>query len=111
MGRRVDTGPMGPVMLRGPARMNRFVAVTLGAAIAASLSAADKVDFRREVRPILEGYCLKCHGAEKPKGDLSLVEQMLSRPRSGTGPEGFFTTGRYGFDMLLRRFVEAAEEL
>ncbi len=53
--------------------MNRFVAVTLGAALAASVSAADKVDFRREVRPILEGYCLKCHGVEKPKGELSLV--------------------------------------
>ena len=45
------------------------------------------------------------------KGDLSLVEQMLSRPRSGTGPEGFFTTGRYGFDMLLRRYDDAERVL
>jgi len=43
-------------------------------------------------------------------GDLSLAEQMLSRPRSGTGPEGFFTTGRYGFNMLLRRY-DAAEQV
>ena len=35
---------------------------------------------------------------------------MLSRPRSGTGPEGFFTTGRYGFNMLLRRY-DAAEQV
>ncbi|MBX3733363.1 MAG: SUMF1/EgtB/PvdO family nonheme iron enzyme [Verrucomicrobiae bacterium] len=31
------------------------------------------MDFKREVRPVLEVYCLKCHGDEKPKGDLSLT--------------------------------------
>ncbi|MFZ1218991.1 MAG: protein kinase [Chthoniobacterales bacterium] len=41
------------------------------------------------------------------KGDLSLVEKMLSRPRSGTGPEGFYTTGLYGCYKLLRRYDEA----
>jgi serine/threonine protein kinase/tetratricopeptide (TPR) repeat protein len=44
------------------------------------------------------------------KGDLRLAEQMLSRPRSGTGPEGFFTAGRYGFNMLLRHY-DAAEQV
>src|SRR6267378_4194533 len=27
-------------------------------------------DFSREVRPLLEQHCLKCHGAEKQKGGL-----------------------------------------
>ena len=29
--------------------------------------------FRETVRPFLESYCLRCHGAEKPKGDLNLA--------------------------------------
>jgi serine/threonine protein kinase/tetratricopeptide (TPR) repeat protein len=45
------------------------------------------------------------------KGDLSLVEKMLSRPRSGTGPEGFYTTGLYGCYKLLRRYDEAERVL
>lgn len=33
---------------------------------------AQPVDFLQEVRPLLERSCLKCHGAEKQKGDLRL---------------------------------------
>lgn len=35
------------------------------------LPAAD-VDFAKDIKPILEQNCLKCHGSEKPKGKLSL---------------------------------------
>ncbi len=28
--------------------------------------------FRAEVRPFLEAYCIRCHGKEKPKGELDL---------------------------------------
>ncbi|MCW5557677.1 MAG: SUMF1/EgtB/PvdO family nonheme iron enzyme [Verrucomicrobiae bacterium] len=41
--------------------------------MSAAVSASAAVDFKREIRPILEVYCLKCHGDEKPKGDLSLT--------------------------------------
>jgi formylglycine-generating enzyme required for sulfatase activity/mono/diheme cytochrome c family protein len=34
--------------------------------------AADKIDFRKQIKPTLEVHCLSCHGAEKPKGDLRL---------------------------------------
>ena len=45
-----------------------------GLALLAGVSAlAEPVDFKRQVRPLLEMYCLKCHGPEKPKGGLSLV--------------------------------------
>jgi hypothetical protein len=35
---------------------------------------ADALDvrFRESVRPFLETYCLRCHGADKPKGDMDL---------------------------------------
>ena len=53
--------------------MNRLTALPALLAFALPLSAADPVDFRKQVRPILEVNCLKCHGAEKPKAKLSLV--------------------------------------
>src|SRR5687767_11705058 len=35
-------------------------------------NAADKIDFSREIRPILEVHCLSCHDVEKPKAGLRL---------------------------------------
>lgn len=35
--------------------------------------AADPIDFGKQVQPILEYSCLSCHGAEKPKGKLSML--------------------------------------
>lgn len=53
--------------------MKRLLTTTLATAFSAwTASAADPVDFNRQVRPILEVYCLSCHGDEKPKGDLQL---------------------------------------
>ena len=37
------------------------------------IGAADAVDFNKEIKPILELHCVKCHGVEKPKGKLSLT--------------------------------------
>jgi formylglycine-generating enzyme required for sulfatase activity/mono/diheme cytochrome c family protein len=34
--------------------------------------AAEKIDFRQDVKPILESACLSCHGPEKPKGNFRL---------------------------------------
>jgi mono/diheme cytochrome c family protein len=39
---------------------------------AISVSAADKVDFAKQIQPILEKNCVQCHGAEKQKGGLRL---------------------------------------
>ena len=50
----------------------RFVIAGFAAFAANSLAAKD-VDFKREIRPILEVNCLVCHGAEKPKGGLRLL--------------------------------------
>jgi cytochrome c553 len=44
------------------------VLVVLGSGVRAT--AADPVDFTRDVRPILERSCFKCHGAEKQQGGL-----------------------------------------
>jgi len=52
--------------------MKHPLAVSLGL-VAAVSSAVGEIDFKQQVRPVLEVYCLKCHGDEKPKGDLSLT--------------------------------------
>src|SRR5580765_2647387 len=48
-------------------------------------SAAPAPDFSREVRPLLEQHCFKCHGPEKQKGELRLDTK-----------EGAFATGESG---------------
>lgn len=48
---------------------------TYGAVAAVALVATradDKIDFAKLVKPIFEGRCIECHGAEKHKGDLRL---------------------------------------
>jgi formylglycine-generating enzyme required for sulfatase activity/mono/diheme cytochrome c family protein len=37
-----------------------------------SATAAEKVSFSRDIKPLFEAHCLKCHGGKKPKGGLSL---------------------------------------
>lgn len=52
-----------------------------------ALPAADKVDFLRDVRPILSGYCFKCHGpddeARKAKLRLDIRDAALKPAKSG----------------------------
>ncbi len=47
--------------------------------------AAPRVDFAKQIRPILEANCLECHSADKRKGGLSLAAytDVLDGGRSG----------------------------
>jgi formylglycine-generating enzyme required for sulfatase activity len=47
--------------------------------------AADKIDFSRDVKPLLESTCLSCHGPEKPKGDFQLQTRALAIKGGETG--------------------------
>ena len=66
-----------------PAVHARALVVVLAAAFTAS--AAPAPDFSRDVRPLLEQHCFKCHGPEKQKGGLRLDTK-----------EGAFKTGESG---------------
>ena len=48
---------------------------------------ADKLDFSRDVRPILSGYCFKCHGpddvARKARLRLDIREAAINPAKSG----------------------------
>jgi hypothetical protein len=38
----------------------------------ATLAGAAPATFQKDIKPILDAYCVKCHSSDKPKGDLSL---------------------------------------
>lgn len=50
-------------------------------------SAAAKVDFTTQVKPILEAACTHCHGADKDKGDFRLhtKEDLIKGNENGPG--------------------------
>ncbi len=49
------------------------------------LAAPDKIDFSRDVRPILNSNCLSCHGGVKKNGKVSFLyrEEALAKGKSG----------------------------
>ena len=49
-----------------------LAAGSLFALAGSSAQAQEKVDFAKQVQPILAETCYSCHGAEKQKGDLRL---------------------------------------
>jgi len=52
--------------------MNKWVVVLALVTTAAVARAEDKVDFTKQIRPILADSCYKCHGEKKQKGKLRL---------------------------------------
>src|SRR6478736_1532010 len=59
-------------MKRKPLRRGHLAAAltALFAAVANPALAADR--YREVVQPFVEKYCVRCHGAMKPKGELDL---------------------------------------
>ncbi|HMJ91583.1 MAG TPA: c-type cytochrome domain-containing protein, partial [Candidatus Acidoferrum sp.] len=66
----------------------RFI-TALGVVLVAVVAArgAAPIDFSREVKPILEHHCVKCHSGEKPKGRLNM-ETKAAAFRGGDGGPG-----------------------
>lgn len=46
--------------------------LALLALAAGPVIAADEVDFKKDIAPVLEASCIKCHNAEKKKGKLDM---------------------------------------
>jgi cytochrome c len=69
--------------------MTTIGAITVGVPLGRPVSAGDaeppKVDFRRDIRPILEAKCYRCHGGTKKEGDLDMTsrEGLLKGGNSG----------------------------
>ena len=50
-----------------------------------SASGAAKVDFAKEIQPILQQTCIKCHGPEKQKGKMRLDSLQAALKGSENG--------------------------
>src|SRR5262245_15470334 len=60
------------------------------------------VEFNRDVRPILEGSCWKCHGAQKQLGGLRL-DRREGAVGAGDSGQRAITPGRIAESELIRR--------
>ena len=49
--------------------------------------ATNQVDFDRDIGPVLERSCLRCHGLERPKAHFSLATRELSLRGGKKGPD------------------------
>ena len=76
--------------------------------VAVAVAQEKPVDFVRDVRPILQGKCWECHGADKQKGALRLDSRdgLLKAGESGGAA---VMPGKIEESELIRR-VEAADE-
>jgi mono/diheme cytochrome c family protein len=68
--------------------MKTLIAIVTGTVLAAGVvnSADTKVDFARDIQPILNQNCVKCHGPEKQKGKLRLDSRAAALTGGGDGP-------------------------
>src|SRR5439155_6391838 len=88
------------------------ICVSIASALVAALSvsAADKVDFQREIRPILADKCFACHGrdAEHREGGLRLDLRDAALQGGETGEPAIVPT-RPEKSELVRRVFSADE--
>jgi hypothetical protein len=71
--------------------------------------ADEKIDFVRDVQPVFKASCLKCHGAEKPKGQFRL-DSRLHAMKGGVSGKAI-APGQGKESLLVKLLVEADEEL
>src|SRR5436189_2558507 len=65
--------------------------------------AADKVDFAKQIQPILQNNCVKCHGPEKQKGKLRLDSKEAALKGGKDGPA--FVAGDAAKSEMYRRIT------
>ncbi|MFT7034111.1 MAG: hypothetical protein ACJA2S_002620, partial [Cyclobacteriaceae bacterium] len=70
----------------------------------------DQISFNRDVRPILNKSCLRCHGGVKANGEFSLLfeEDAFSKTKSG---KPAIVKGDHKNSELYRRLVHESPEM
>jgi hypothetical protein len=84
------------------------ISVLLLATLVGRAVADDQVEFRRDVLPILQDHCLKCHGPEKQEGGLRFdaLDTAIGKGESG---EQSIVPGNADESALLRRITSSDE--
>jgi hypothetical protein len=86
-------------------RITSLIVVLLGAGVG---HADDRVDFVRDIKPILVEKCFSCHGAWKQKGKLRLETAALIRKGGRDGP--VVVPGKPGESRLIERVTADDED-
>lgn len=68
-----------------PSRIFAVAAFSLSF-MTAPLAAAEPIDFEKQIKPILERSCLKCHNESRAKGELRLETAALALEGGDSGP-------------------------
>jgi hypothetical protein len=71
--------------------------------LAGSASAADKVDFDKQIRPIFSASCYKCHAGSKHKGDFKLDSLDAIKKGGKDAKDKVIVAGDPGKSDLVRR--------
>lgn len=101
-----------------------FAALLCGAAV--SLFAADKkpvdvsklpppskqtgLTYDKDIKPILEKSCLKCHGAEKPKGKYRL-DSLAAMIKGGESGDAAIKPGKSAESPLIHNVAGLVEDM
>lgn len=67
------------------------------------------VDFTKDIKPILEKHCTKCHGEEKDKGGLALHTKFHAFKESDSG-EVTIISGKPEESLLFKKITETDED-
>ncbi|HEY2584368.1 MAG TPA: DUF1549 domain-containing protein, partial [Tepidisphaeraceae bacterium] len=100
-------------MRRAPGRRFHFLPATIGLlfGLTAPLRAAERVDFDRQIRPILSDNCYKCHGPDegsrKAKLRLDTKDGGAFRVKDG---KAVLAPGKSGQSQLVRRISSSDPE-
>lgn len=86
-----------------------MLAFTLGFTLVSSAAYAEESYFQRQVAPIFEQHCVRCHSGAEPKGGLDLTN---SRAVTAGGASGkVIVPGKPGESRLLRLISGAKPEM
>ena len=80
-------------------------AIFLYISVTATARAADAVDYRRDVQPVLARHCLKCHGATEQKSDLRLDSAAGALTGGNAGPA--IVAGKSSESLLIDAVTKA----
>jgi hypothetical protein len=104
---------MSLLLLRLPRRLVVVVAIAGCVGFASSAFGAAKVDFNRDVRPVLSDNCFACHGpdTQKMKGGLRLDLRDVAIKPAKSGKVAIMPGRPDDSELVRRLFTEDADDL